>query len=149
MMDERNEQGEKQVDHVVVPLHFDGTYDEAFDLLVEARDYVERSVPAFKYASQPPDPATVTKETLRLTSRITQVMAWVMAQRAVHEGEIEAGELSQDRYRVEGKKVCLKKTIEDMDDLPGEFRQLMDRSYNLYSRILRLDQQIVGQDKKN
>ena len=149
MTEERNEQDETATNATVVPLHFDGTYDEAFDLLVEARNYVERSVPALKYAEQPPDPATVTMETLRLTSRITQVMAWVMAQRAVHEGEIEADELSQDRYRVEGKKVCLKKSIEDMDDLPGEFRQLMERSYKLYSRILRLDQQIVGPDKKN
>ncbi len=149
MTDERSEQDENVVDRVVVPLHFDGTYDEAFDLLVEARNYVERSVPALKYSSQPPDPATVTKETLRLTSRITQVMAWVMAQRAVHEGEIEADELSQDRYRVEGQKVCLKTAIDGMDDLPGEFRQLMDRSYKLYSRVLRLDAQIVGPDRKN
>jgi regulator of CtrA degradation len=143
------ERDEKTTNPVVVPLHFDGTYDEAFDLLVEARDYVERSIPALKYSSQPPNPATVTMETLRLTSRITQVMAWVMAQRAVHEGEIEADELSQDRYRVEGKKTCLKRVIDDMDDLPGEFRQLMDRSYNLYSRILRLDEQIADPEKKN
>lgn len=146
MTDERDA---KTTNPVVVPLHFDGTYDEAFDLLVEARDYVERSVPALKYSSQPPDPTTVTVETLRLTSRITQVMAWVMAQRAVHEGEIEADDLSQDRYRVEGKKTCLKRAIDDMDDLPGEFRQLMDRSYNLYSRILRLDEQIADPEKNN
>ncbi len=146
MTDERDE---NTMGSVTVPLPFNGTYDEAFDLLVEARDYVERSLPALKYGAQPPDPVTVTKETLRLTSRITQVMAWLMAQRAVQVGEIEAEEFAQDRYRVEGQSVCLKQAVEDIDDLPNEFSDLMDRSYNLYSRVLRLDEQITDRVKKN
>lgn len=131
-----------------VPLFFGGTYNEAYDLLVEARDYLERSVPAMKYSSQPPDPVTLTKETMRLTSRITQVMAWLMAQRAVHEGEIDHEEFSEDRYRVEGQAVCLAQAIEEMDDLPDGLCELMDRSYELYSRVLRLDGQVTG-PKKN
>ena len=130
------------------PLFFGGTYDEAFDLLVEARNYLERSAPALKYSSQPPDPATVTKETLRLTSRITQVMAWLMAQRAVHEGEIDHEEFAEDRYRVEGQSVCLKLSADELDDMPEDFCSLMDRSYNLYSRVLRLDEK-VAVTKKN
>ncbi len=51
MTDERNE---NTMGSVTVPLPFTGTYDEAFDLLVEARDYVERSLPALKYRAQPP-----------------------------------------------------------------------------------------------
>jgi hypothetical protein len=35
------------------PVYFHGAYDEAFDLLVEARDYVENDVAAFKYAANP------------------------------------------------------------------------------------------------
>lgn len=142
MTDERDENtmSSETVGSATVPLPFNGTYDEAFDLLVEARNYVERSLPAFKYGPRPPDPATVTKETLRLTSRITQVMAWLMAQRAVQNGEIDAEEFAHDRYRVEGQSVCLKQAIEKMDDLPAEFSDLMDRSYNLYSRVLRLDE---------
>ncbi len=145
MTDERDE---NIMESVTVPLPFNGTYDEAFDLLVEARDYVERSLPALKYGAQPPDPATVTKETLRLTSRITQVMAWLMAQRAVHDGENDNAEFSEDRYRVEGQAVCLARAIEEMDDLPDGLCELMERSYELYSRVLRLDGQVTG-PKKN
>ena len=52
------------------PVYFRGAYDEAFDLLVEARNYVENDVAAFQYANSPPDPLAMTQETLRLTSRL-------------------------------------------------------------------------------
>jgi regulator of CtrA degradation len=131
------------------PLYFTGTYEEAFDLLVEARNYVEHHVPAFKYSQNPPDRFTMTTETMRLTSRLTQVMAWLMAQRAVQAGEIEEADFVEDKYRLEGHGVCLKRAIEDMDDLPEGLGDLMDRSYELYRRIMRLDLQYVDPKKKN
>ena len=131
------------------PLFFKGTYDEAFELLVEARNYVEHHVPAFKYSNDPPDPVAMTKETLRLTSRLTQVMAWLMAQRALQEGEIAEDEFVEDKYRLEGHDICLKRAFEDLDDLPDGLYDLMNRSYSLYSRINRLDEQFVGDKKKN
>jgi regulator of CtrA degradation len=135
-----------------VPMYFRGTYDEALDMLVEARDYVENDVAAFKYADNPPDPVAMTQETLRLTSRLTQVMAWLMAQRAMHEGEIGEEEFIQDKYRLEGQTVCLKRAIDEMeddDDLPEGLNDLMSRSYSLYSRIMRLDEQYVEDKKEN
>ena len=132
------------------PVYFHGAYDEAFDLLVEARDYVENDVAAFKYAKNPPDPVTMTQETLRLTSRLTQVMAWLMAQRAVHEGEIGADEFIKDKYRLEGQRVCLKRAIDEMEeDLPDGLSDLMNRSYSLYSRIMWLDEQYAGEREEN
>ncbi|MBE9558672.1 MAG: DUF1465 family protein [Proteobacteria bacterium] len=135
---------------VQAPMFFRGAYDEAFEMLVEARNYVENDVVAFKYADNPPDHIAMTQETLRLTSRLTQVMAWLMAQRAVHEGEIGADELVKDKYRLEGQRVCLKRAIDEMEeDLPDGLNDLMNRSYSLYSRINRLDEQYTGDKKKN
>jgi len=139
----------KYQDAAATPLYFRGTYKEAFDLLVEARNYVERHVPAFRYSEDPPDPVAMTTETLRLTSRLTQVMAWLMAQRAVQEGEIEAADFVDDKYRLEAHDVCLKRAIDDIDDLPEGLSDLMDRSYELYNRIMRLDMQYVDPKKKN
>ena len=132
------------------PKYFRGTYDEAFGLLVEARDYVKNDVAAFKYAKNPPDPVAMTQETLRLTSRLTQVMAWLMAQRAVHEGEIGADEFIKDKYRLEGQNVCLKRAIDEMEEgLPEGLSDLMNRSYSLYSRIMCLDEKYAGDRKVN
>ncbi|MDH5555810.1 MAG: DUF1465 family protein [Alphaproteobacteria bacterium] len=131
-------------------MYFRGTYDEAFDLLVEARNYVRNDVLAFKYADNPPDPVAMTQETLRLTSRITQVMAWVMAERAMHEGEIGEEEFVKDKYRLEGQAVCLKRAIDDMDeDMPEGLHDLLNRSYSLYSRIMRLDERYTEDKPRN
>ncbi len=146
MTDESERKGQGAA---AAPLYFRGTYKEAFDLLVEARNYVEHHVPAFKYSRDPPDRFAMTTETMRLTSRLTQVMAWLMAQRAVQEGEIEAAEFVDDKYRLEGHDVCLKRAIEDMEDLPDGLGDLMDRSYDLYNRIMRLDLQYADPKKKN
>lgn len=144
-----NDTEEKAEGAAKAPMYFRGTYDEAFDMLVEARDYVENDVAAFKYAANPPDPVAMTQETLRLTSRLTQVMAWLMAQRAMLEGEIGEEEFVKDKYRLEGQQVCLKRTIDEIaeDDLPDGLNDLMNRSYSLYSRIMRLDEKYVDGKK--
>lgn len=132
------------------PEYFTGTYDEALDLLVEARNYVEYKVPAFKYSRNPPDRMAMTKETMRLTSRLTQVMAWLMAERAMHEGEIDSDEFVKDKYRIEGHAVCLRRAIDDMgDDLPDGLSDLLERSYLLYRRVMRLDEQFVDHKTRN
>lgn len=145
------EDTKKKEDGVTVaPIYFRGAYDEAFDLLVEARDYVENDVVAFKYANDPPDPLAMTQETLRLTTRLTQVMAWLMAQRAVHEGEIGEDEFVKDKYRLEGQHVCLKRAIDEMEgELPDGLNDLMARSYELYRRIMRLDEKFIGDKTEN
>jgi regulator of CtrA degradation len=132
-----------------VSTYFRGTYDEAFNLLVEARNYVQNDVAAFRYAENPPDPLAMTQETMRLTSRLTQVMAWLMAERAMHEGEIDETEFVKDKYRLEGQAVCLRRAIDEMDDeLPDGLSDLMERSYSLYRRIMRLDEKYLDDDSK-
>jgi regulator of CtrA degradation len=140
MTDDRTKTGDGAAE---APMYFRGTYDEAFGLLVEARNYVENDVAAFKYADNPPDPLAMTQETMRLTSRLTQVMAWLMAERAMREGEIDEEEFVKDKYRIEGHAVCLKRAIDEMeDDLPDGLNDLMERSYNL-------DERFVGDKKSN
>lgn len=142
---------EKKIDGAAdVSMYFRGTYDEAFDLLVEARNYVQNDVAAFKYADNPPDPLAMTQETMRLTSRLTQIMAWLLAERAMQEGEIDEDEFIKDRYRLEGQAVCLKRAIDEMEDeLPDGLNDLMERSYSLYRRIMRLDEKYVGDSSRN
>lgn len=143
------ETGKREDDAPGASTYFRGTYDEAFDLLVEARDYVQNDMAAFRYAENPPDPLTMTQETMRLTSRLTQVMAWLLAERAMYEGEIDEDEFVKDKYRLEGHAVCLKRALDEMEEeLPDGLNDLMERSYSLYRRIMRLDEKYIGDRKK-
>ena len=68
---------------------FGRTYDEALQLVTEARDYFVNNVGTDRSNGVSiAHRLTYDCETLRLSTRLTQVMAWLFMQRAVHEGEI-------------------------------------------------------------
>ena len=123
---------------------FTRTYDETLDLIVEARDYMRFNQPGKTRGRVPANDLRVSCEALRVTSRLTQVMAWLMMQRAVCEGEITAGEACEEKNRLSGHAVCLDVTAANDDNLPPGLRSLLHRSLQLYQRISRLEEMVIA-----
>ena len=124
---------------VAVSAFFDKTYEEALALLVEARNYIAYQETA---DLQPLDPETrliATQETMRVTCRLTQSMAWLLGQRAAQMGEITPVEALAD-YAVGGQAVCLVDRFADDERLPPAICALLDRTLSLYERVGRLDE---------
>lgn len=119
-------------------IYFRRNYDEAYDLLVEARNYMAFRAPTDGRHGDLDARLAYNCEAFRLTSRLTQVMAWLMFQRAVHDGEITWQEAASAENRLSGHAVCLADDAPP-DTLPPIFRSLLDRSRSLFSRIDRLD----------
>lgn len=115
------------------------TYDEAMSLLVETRNYLSFRQSADSARIQPIDRLKLTREAFRLTSRLAQVMAWLMLRRAVVEGEIADAEARQPEHRLGGHDVCLGRADDLGDWLPDGMRGLLERSQALYERVARLD----------
>ena len=118
---------------------FDSTFAEALALTHESRDYLasrEWRVSGEKSAS---DKLLSSCESLRLTARLTQVMAWLLVQRAVHAGELSREEARAERYRLAGQKVCAEGDPELAGELDPRLRELLDKSRQLYLRVQRLD----------
>jgi regulator of CtrA degradation len=122
---------------------FTRNYDETLDLIVEARNYMVYMRPHSRSGGVPPD-LRASCEALRVTSRLTQVMAWLMLQRAVCEGEISASEACEERHRLSGHSVCLDSAASNDDALPPGLRSLLRRSLNLYQRISRLEEMVIA-----
>lgn len=118
---------------------FSGPYDEAMTLLVESRNYVAYLSDADQQRMAPGARLQVSFESMRLTSRMTQVMAWLLAQKALHAGEITLSELASERFALGGEKICANNESAHCPDLPLRLRGLLNRSHNLYERIARLD----------
>lgn len=121
--------------------YFSRTYDEAFELLLEARGFAENEIrqrPADNLRNR----LSHNRESLRLTSRLAQIVAWLLAQKAYHAGELTDEELRQDAYRLSGQEVCLKVAPMDETTLSPKFENLLKRSYGLYCRVQRLDRQL-------
>ncbi len=81
----------------------------------------------------------VSAEALRVTVRLTQVIAWLMLQKAVLEGEITPKEFLSEEFNVLRGKQCRSKGAESDEDLPLRLRELLKESRELYTRVLRLD----------
>ncbi len=133
----------------MTPTYFGNLNDEALALLVEARNYItvlREQEPGTNGLPRKPNAGSLylelSVETMRLTSRLTQVMAWMLAQRAVMAGEITAEEGNSERFRLSGQSVCLEHDNAKLKAVPDQLRDLLQRSYDLYCRVERLEQQI-------
>lgn len=125
------------------PAYFRRTYDETMDLMVEARNYMAYVERRERQRANVVSGLRMSCEAMRVTSRLTQVMAWLMMQRAVHEGEVEVTEALSDNNRLSGAEVCLDDTFSGDENLPGGLRSLLDRSFRLYQRVVRLEAQMM------
>lgn len=119
---------------------FGKTYDETMALLVASRDYLANAQPADTTGLKPIERLRVNCEAMRLTTRLTQVMAWLLAQRAVHEGELTREAAASEDYRLQADEVCLAETDHTGHVLPPRMRELLDQSRRLYVRVARLDE---------
>jgi regulator of CtrA degradation len=118
---------------------FEKTFDEGMSLVEETARYLDgpgrvesRDLPrkiAMLYAG----------ESMRITTRLMQAASWLLVQRAVHDGDMEAKDAAADRYRLGSKEICLGSSSEGIDQLPATLQDLLGRSDNLYRRIERLD----------
>lgn len=119
---------------------FSKTYGEAMGLLAEARDYLSYREPIDRQTLGSLDRLRLCRETTRLTARLTQVMAWLLAQRAVHAGEISQQEALCGHSPLAELEVCMDGEGEACATLPQRMVNLLDRSRRLYIRVARLDE---------
>src|SRR5580693_6116982 len=123
---------------------FERTFDEGMALVEETARYLDgrgreeaRDLPrktAMLYAG----------ESMRVTTRLMQAASWLLVQRAVHDGDMDADAAGSDRYRLGSKEICLGSAAEGVESLPAILRDLLSRSDNLYRRIARLDDILFG-----
>lgn len=117
-----------------------GVFNETMTLLTEARDYFaqygdddQRDIDDYLrtvYAS----------EMSRITLRLSTIMAWTMAQRAVLAGKMSA-EDAATHHALSYRDVCRVDSSVLHGVLPGYVCHLLDRSHELYERVARLDEQ--------
>lgn len=119
---------------------FSKTYDETLDLLEAARGYLSALEPIDRGTLGLPERLRLCAETTRMTARLTQIMAWLLAQRAVHAGEISRDEALSDQDTLTGVAVCMERREEDWQGLPRRLVALLDKSHRLYIRVARLDE---------
>lgn len=127
------------------PTFFNGPYDETMALLIETRNYLTYH-DATDHRKLPPHVRLqVSYESMRVTSRLTQVMAWLLAQKAVHAGEMTMEQAAGDDFCLSGGEICSDPSGPENEELPSGLRSLLSRSHGLYTRVSRLDDMVKRQ----
>ena len=113
--------------------------DEAHRLLGATHDYIKWQAPKDMNTIDPHFTFLLSSEAMRVTVRLTQIIAWLMLQKAVLEEELSREDTLSESCRVLQGDECLDKTSEEDRDVPPRLRELLKESRLFYASIMRLD----------
>lgn len=120
----------------ITPRLIDSLYTEAMLLADEARSYFDEAGRAERSTLQPFARVGFACESLKVTTRIMHIVAWLLTQRAIESGEIRM---------IEGR--CPERRLGHAQDsdpvilaqLPGAAQRLINASADLYARVKRIN----------
>ncbi len=112
-----------------------GLYTEAMLLADEARAYFDHAGRADRETLEPLQRVTLSCESLKITTRLMHVLAWLLTERAIEIGQIKEGEASAAGRRLGEASATDNRTL---DGLPSQAIALIEASQDVYARVLRL-----------
>lgn len=119
---------------------FDDLYVDAMVLADEASAYLESDAGTGREPCDPFDRVQLSCESLKVTTRLMQVIAWLLTQRAAARGEIDRSELHAEKYRL-GDAAPSDPRYTGM--FSAEMQEIIAASEKLYLRTQRLQEQRV------
>ena len=114
----------------------DGLYTEAMLLADEVRAYFDEVGREARDTLDPMDRVLFSCESLKVTTRLMHIIAWLLTQRAVEVGELSISGAREPSRRLGG---AVDSDAETLARLPVEAQRFVEASINLYARVARLE----------
>jgi regulator of CtrA degradation len=121
----------------------DALYTEAMLLADEARHYFDEAGRDDRNLLEPFVRVSFACESLKVTTRIMHIVAWLLTQRAIETGEIPGPEGRRPERRLGH---AAESDPEVIFNMPPEARRLIEASSDLYARIKRVDEGVVADE---
>jgi regulator of CtrA degradation len=121
----------------MTPRLIDSLYTEAMLLADEARSYFDRGGRDDRLDLDPLLRVGFSIESLKVTTRLMHVIAWLLTQRAIETGEIGRGQAGAAERRLGDAPTS---DAEVIARLPENALQLVRASQDLFARVGRIDQ---------
>lgn len=118
---------------------FDVVFKEGMGLVERAANYLEG--PGRAEAKRLSTAANIlySSESMRLTTRLLDLASWLLIRRAYKEGELTEAQAKRKRERVKLQSPSRASHVAGYAGLPDGLRVIIDESYALHDRIVRLD----------
>ena len=127
----------------ITPRLINSFYTEAMLLADEARSYFDDAGRLDRNTLEPLARVGFACESLKVTTRIMHIVAWLLTQRAVESGELTAAGGRRPERRLGHAQDSDPDVIAK---LPESARKLIGSSIDLYARIKRLDEGVLGDE---
>ena len=127
----------------ITPRLIDSFYTEAMLLADEARSYFDDAGHNDRDRLDPFTRVTFACESLKVTTRIMHIVAWLLTQRAIESGEIHYAEGRRPERRLGNAQDSDPTTV---SRLPAAAQRLVHASTDLYLRVKRLDEGNVANE---
>jgi regulator of CtrA degradation len=126
--------------------NFDAIFKEGMALVERTAGYLDGA--GRKEAKSLAAPLTLVyaTESMRLTTRLLEIASWLLIRRALKDGEITTAEAMQKRQRVKLNPLGRPSHVKHFAELPQGLRDLIEASFAMNDRILRLDRALAGGD---
>jgi len=115
----------------------DALYTEAMLLADEARHYFDDVGRNDRATLEPFARVGFACESLKVTTRIMHIVAWLLTQRAIESGEINWAQGRRPERRLGHAQDS---DLAVVEQLPGSAQRLIQSSADLYARIKRIDE---------
>lgn len=115
----------------------DSLYTEAMVLADEARHYFDEAGREERAGLEPSAKVGFACESLKVTTRIMHMVAWLLTQRAIETGELNLVDGRRPERRLGNGQASDQKVV---DQLPKAARKLITSSADLYARVRRIDE---------
>ena len=122
----------------LTPRLVEALYAEAMLLADEVRAYFDESGHEDRDRLDAVGKVAFACESLRVTTRLMHVLAWLLTRKAVQSGELVPGDAGEPRRRL---AEAAKSEDADVHRLPLRARMLIAQSRDLYGRVRRLDEE--------
>lgn len=121
----------------ITPRLIDALYTEAMLLADEARAYFDEAGREERQLLEPFARVGFACESLKVTTRIMHIVAWLLTQRAVESGELNSVDGRRPERRLGNAQASDPAVVEQ---LPPGAQSLIFSSSDLYARVARLDE---------
>ena len=122
----------------IAPRLVESLYTEAMLLADDARAYFDEAGRNERMTLGPFVRVGFACESLKVTTRIMHIVAWLLTQRAVESGEIKPGSARRPERRLGSAGESDEAVV---SQLPLKAQRLVSASQDLYARVKRLDEE--------
>ena len=123
---------------------FKPLYNEGMSLVERAAEYLDGKGRAEAKTMSRLAATLYAAESMRLTTRLMQVASWLLLQRAANSGEMTRDQVASEKSKVRLDTASANDDSAGWMELPADFRELVNYSLSLQTRVRRLDEEIYG-----